>query len=181
MYDHRTYICKHLLDHQSRNSVLTKLNDGFSYEAQLITNTHDLLKNHDIIVPTDIIFLECVQQKLFKWQNYGNNGPTCQWPSLLRRALTSDPLFLFCINNLPDTVTSQVCLFAGNSLQIQEIYSEILLRCVRLLLRHHESRKGPKESCTFYNKTTRIERKAVWPNCWKTGFAPLADFLIPAM
>ena len=55
-------ICKHLLDHLEKNKILTNLNHGFragySCETQLLTTMHDLLRNNDKGLQTDMVILD---------------------------------------------------------------------------------------------------------------------------
>ena len=52
-------ICKHLLDHLESNKILTNLNHGFragySCETQLLTTMHDLRRNNDKGLQTDMV------------------------------------------------------------------------------------------------------------------------------
>ena len=55
-------ICKHLLDHLEKNKMLTNLNHGFRAgylcETQLLTTMHDLLRNTDKGLQTDMVKLD---------------------------------------------------------------------------------------------------------------------------
>ena len=55
------HICKHLLDHLENNKILTNLNHGFragySCETQLLIRMHDLRRNNDKGLQTDMVIL----------------------------------------------------------------------------------------------------------------------------
>jgi hypothetical protein len=86
-------VCKHILDHLDRNNILTKLNhgfrSGFSCESQLVTTMHDLLKNNDDNIPTDMIVLDFSKafdtvphdKLLYKLRKYGIEGNIHRWLS----------------------------------------------------------------------------------------------------
>ena len=79
-------ICKHLLDHLEKNKMLTNLNHGFRAgylcETQLLTTMHDLLRNTDKGLQTDMVELDFSKafntvphgKLLHKLENYRING-----------------------------------------------------------------------------------------------------------
>ena len=84
-------ICKHLLDHLEKNKILTNLNHGFragySCETQLLTTMHDLLRNNDKGLQTDMVILDFSKafdtvpnrKLLHKLVKYGINGNIHNW------------------------------------------------------------------------------------------------------
>ena len=84
-------ICKHLLDHLEKNKILTNLNHGFragySCETQLLTTMHDLLRNNDKGLQTDMVILDFSKafdtvphgKLLHKLEKYGINGNLHSW------------------------------------------------------------------------------------------------------
>ena len=80
-------ICKHILTHFDKYSILTSLNHGFrsgySCETQLLITIDDLMQNHNKGVQTDVAILyfskafdTVPQDKLIhKLRAYGIHGP----------------------------------------------------------------------------------------------------------
>ena len=84
-------ICKHILDHLDKHGILTDLQhgfrSGFSCETQLLITSHDILKNFDNKVQTDVIILDFSKafdtvphdRLLTKLEHLGIDGKINSW------------------------------------------------------------------------------------------------------
>ena len=84
-------ICRHMLNHLDLHQILTSLQHGFrngySCETQLLVTLHDLMKNRDSKVQTDIVILDFSKafdtvphdKLLLKLKHYGINGNILEW------------------------------------------------------------------------------------------------------
>ena len=84
-------ICKHIVKHLERHSILTSLNNGFrsghSCETQLLVTLHDFMKAYDAGLQTDVAILDfseafdTVPHKnlLSKMDSYGLREPINNW------------------------------------------------------------------------------------------------------
>ena len=80
-------ICKHLLDHLEKNTILTYLNHGFRPRNTASKTMHDLLRNNDKGLQTDMVILDFAKafdtvphgKLLYKLENLGITGPIHSW------------------------------------------------------------------------------------------------------
>ena len=86
-------ICKHILTHFEKHSILTSLNHGFrsgySCETQLLITMDDLMKNYNSGIQTDVAILDFSKafdtvphdKLLGKFRSYGFHAPLLDWLS----------------------------------------------------------------------------------------------------
>jgi hypothetical protein len=87
-------ICKHMLNHLDMHKILTALQHGFrngySCETQLLVTLHDLMKNRDNKIQTDVAILDFSKafdtvphdKLLHKLKHYGITGEILEWISV---------------------------------------------------------------------------------------------------
>ena len=144
-------ICSHMLKHFEKYSILTTLNHGFrsgySTETQLLVTMHDILQANDAGVQVDIVILDFSKafdtvphDKLLHNLTHtesreayisgsemnvvveGEHSESAPVESGVPQGTVLGPLMFLChINDLPDTVKSQVRLFADDCLLYRQI------------------------------------------------------------
>ena len=125
-------ICKHLLDHLEKKKILTNLNHGFRAgypcETQLLTTMHDLLRNNDKGLQTDMVILDFSkafdtvphEKLLHKLEKYGINGNIHSW---LEMFLTKRHMHVVVDGDFSDSVTVDSGVPQGS------VLGQLLLLC----------------------------------------------------
>ena len=103
-----------MLDHLEKNKILANLNHefraGYSCETQLLTTMHDLLRNNDKGLQTDMVILDFSKafdtvphgKLLHKLKKYGINGNIHSW---LEMFLTKQHMRVVVDGDFSDSVT----------------------------------------------------------------------------